>query len=60
MSRGLPSMTALLGLSALAVYQNRDKLADLLKGATGNTAQPGAGNQQGRLIKSRAHLWVKR
>jgi uncharacterized protein YidB (DUF937 family) len=48
MSRGMPSMTALLGLLALAGYQNRDKLAELLKGATGN-AQPGAGGQQGPL-----------
>jgi uncharacterized protein YidB (DUF937 family) len=48
MSRGMPSMTALLGLLALAGYQNRDKLADLLKGV-GNSAQPGAGNQQGPL-----------
>lgn len=47
MSRGMPSMTALLGLLALAGYQNRDKLAELLKRA-GNT-QPGAGNQQGPL-----------
>ena len=38
MSRGLPSMTALLGLLALAGYQNRDKLGELLKGATGSTA----------------------
>ena len=42
-------MTALLGLLALAGYQNRDKLAELLKGATGNNAQPGAANQQGPL-----------
>ena len=49
MPRGMPSMTALLGLLALAGYQNRDKLADLLKGATGNIAQPGADNQQGPL-----------
>ena len=48
MSRGMPSMTALLGLLALAGYQNRDKLGELLKGATGNTAH-GAGNQQGPL-----------
>jgi uncharacterized protein YidB (DUF937 family) len=41
-------MTALLGLLALAGYQNRDKLADLLKGA-GNSTQPGAANQQGPL-----------
>jgi uncharacterized protein YidB (DUF937 family) len=47
MSRGMPSMTALLGLLALAGYQNRDKLADLLKGASGNNAQPSGGNQQG-------------
>ena len=33
MSRGFPSMTALLGLLAIAGYQNRDKLGELLKGA---------------------------
>lgn len=49
MSRGMPSMTALLGLLALAGYQNRDKIAEMLKGASGNTAQPGASNQQGSL-----------
>lgn len=49
MSRGMPSMTALLGLLALAGYQNRDKLGELLKGATGSGAQPGVGNQQGPL-----------
>lgn len=32
MSKGYPSMTALLGLLAVAGYQNRDKLAELLKG----------------------------
>ncbi|MBR1191026.1 YidB family protein [Bradyrhizobium sp. AUGA SZCCT0160] len=48
MSRGMPSMTALLGLLALAGYQNRDKIAEMLKGATGN-AQPGVGGQQGPL-----------
>src|SRR4051794_16003674 len=45
MSRGMPSLTALLGMLALAGYQNRDKLADLLKGASGNSA----GNRQGPL-----------
>jgi uncharacterized protein YidB (DUF937 family) len=49
MSRGMPSMTALLGLLALAGYQNRDKLAELLKGAGNSTTQPGATNQQGPL-----------
>jgi len=48
MSRGFPSMTALLGLLAIAGYQNRDKLGELLKGATGN-ATAGAGGQQGPL-----------
>lgn len=42
MSDGYPSMTALLGLLALAGYQNRDKLAELLGGA-GQTAPAGPG-----------------
>jgi uncharacterized protein YidB (DUF937 family) len=47
MSRGLPSMTALLGLLAVAGYQNRDKIAEWLgtggqAPATGQTPQPGA------------------
>jgi hypothetical protein len=46
MSRGMPSMTALLGLLALAGYQNRDKLAELLKGAGRSNPQPGSSTQQ--------------
>lgn len=49
MSRGMPSMTALLGLLALAGYQNRDKIAEMLRGAAGNPSQPGASNQQSPL-----------
>ena len=45
MSRGMPSLTALLGLLAIAGYQNRDKLAEMLKG-TGGGSQPGSGGQQ--------------
>jgi uncharacterized protein YidB (DUF937 family) len=45
----MPSMTALLGLLALAGYQNRDKLADLLKGASNSNAQPNTSNQQNPL-----------
>jgi uncharacterized protein YidB (DUF937 family) len=45
MSRGMPSMTALLGLLAIAGYQNRDKLAEMLGGAGAKTA-PGASTQQ--------------
>jgi uncharacterized protein YidB (DUF937 family) len=49
MSRGMPSMTALLGLLALAGYQNKDKLAELLKDAGHSNSLPGASNQQGPL-----------
>lgn len=45
-NRGLPSMTALLGLLAIAGYQNRDKIAEMLgglgKGAGGKPEAPGA------------------
>lgn len=46
-------MTALLGLLAIAGYQNRDKLAELLggkQGASGNApGQPGLGGLLGQL-----------
>lgn len=35
MNRGFPSMTALLGLLAIAGYQNRDKIAEMLAGLGG-------------------------
>ena len=35
MSRGFPSMTALLGLLAVAGYQNRDKLAEMFGSTKG-------------------------
>ncbi|GJE02564.1 YidB family protein [Methylobacterium isbiliense] len=55
MSDGYPSMTALLGLLALAGYQNRDKLAELLGGGpqaappqpAGSAAQGGFGGPGG-------------
>src|SRR3954469_25133273 len=43
MSRGSPSMTALLGLLAIAGYQNRDKLAEMPGGLALN--QPAARGQ---------------
>lgn len=50
MSRGFPSMTALLGLIAIAGYQNRDKLAEMLKSVTGGSGATGVGNApQGQL-----------
>ena len=45
MSRGFPSMTALLGLLAIAGYQNRDKIAEMLRGTGQN--KPGAEGQGG-------------
>lgn len=41
MSRGYPSMTALLGLLAVAGYQNRDKIAEFLGGTSNESAAPG-------------------
>src|SRR4051812_45983872 len=46
MSRGFPSMTALLGLLAIAGYQNRDKLAEMLGR---KQAAPGSPPSQGGL-----------
>lgn len=45
MSRGMPSMTALLGLLAIAGYQNRDKLAELLKGPGAGSLKPSDAQQ---------------
>ena len=43
-------MAALLGLLAIAGYQNRDKLAEVLRGATANNpGAPGQSPQQGNL-----------
>ncbi len=47
MSRGFPSMTALLGLLAVAGYQNRDKLAEML-GGSGSNAQRVPSQGQGQ------------
>jgi len=47
MSRGFPSMTALLGLLAVAGYQNRDKIAELLRGFSSKQGAPGQLHQQG-------------
>ena len=46
MSRGFPSMTALLGLLAVAGYQNRDKIAEMLSGI-GQGTPGGAGPSGG-------------
>ena len=48
MSRGMPSMIALLGLLAVAGYQNRGKIAEVLGGLKQEPGGgPGQNNQQG-------------
>ena len=51
MNRGMPSMTALLGLLAVAGYQNRDKIKEMLGGlkqdSVGGANQ---NNQQGGVL----------
>jgi uncharacterized protein YidB (DUF937 family) len=50
MNRGFPSMTALLGLLAVAGFQNRDKIAEKLKGSRSDpSAAPQSGGAQGGL-----------
>src|SRR5215203_5392889 len=53
MSRGFPSLTALLGVLAIAGYQNRDKLAEMLSGKQGASGsapgQSGLGGLLGQL-----------
>lgn len=48
MSDGFPSMTALLGLLAVAGFQNRDKIAEMLGGGS-HAAAPGAHPSPGGL-----------
>ena len=56
MSRGFPSMTALLGLLAIAGYQNRDKIAEMLgglgKSKSGVAGESGLGGLLGQLKSS--------
>ena len=52
MSRGLPSMTALLGLLAIAGYQNRDKITEMLRNAGGDPSKPGAGDPLSGMLGS--------
>jgi uncharacterized protein YidB (DUF937 family) len=45
MSRGMPSMTALLGMLALAGYQNRDKLIEMFNSVAGSAPGADSGGQ---------------
>ena len=51
MSRGMPSMVALLGLLAVAGYQNRDKIAEMLGGLK---QEPGGGSG----LNSQQAVWA--
>ncbi len=47
MANSMPSLTALLGLVAVAGFQNRDKIGAFVKGLTGaDTSIPAAANAQ--------------
>jgi uncharacterized protein YidB (DUF937 family) len=52
MSRGFPSMTALLGLLAIAGYQNRDKIAEMLGSASRGPGGPAGQGGLGGLLSS--------
>ena len=51
MSRGFPSMTALLGLLAIAGYQNRDKIAEMLRGSGQNEPRTDGQSDAGGLLE---------
>ena len=56
-NRGFPSMTALLGLLAIAGYQNRDKIAEMLKGlGKSPSVTPGQGGEGGQGAGQQAGL----
>ena len=46
-SRGFPSMTVLLGLLAVAGYQNRDRITGMLRGNQGSAQGSGSGEPSG-------------
>ena len=51
MSRGMPSMVALLGLLAVAGYQNRSKITEMLGGKQGpGSGQPGQEARGGGML----------
>src|ERR671910_2462952 len=47
-SRGMPSMVALLGLLAVAGYQNREKISEMLRGQGQSGSRPGAPGASGQ------------
>ena len=59
MSRGMPSMMALLGLLAVAGYQNRDKLTEIVRGAgQSGPGQSGSAGGLGSILGSLGGLFA--
>jgi uncharacterized protein YidB (DUF937 family) len=56
MSRGMPSMVALLGLLAVAGYQNRDKISEMLGGLRGAPAGAPGTNPAGGMAGQSGQL----
>lgn len=52
MARGFPSMTALLGLLAVAGFQNRDRIVEMLRGSGTPGGDTGAGSGAGGMAGS--------
>jgi uncharacterized protein YidB (DUF937 family) len=52
MARGFPSMTALLGLLAVAGFQNRDRILEMLRGNTTPGGDTGSGSGTGVMAGS--------
>jgi uncharacterized protein YidB (DUF937 family) len=52
MSKGMPSLVALLGLLAVAGYQNRDKIGQVLGGLKTGAGQNGQSDGLGGLLSS--------
>src|SRR5215510_9528455 len=59
MSRGFPSMTALLGLLSVAGYQHRDKIAEVL-GGIGQGSPGGTGQKRHQRLPPPAEREVRR
>lgn len=56
MARNSPSLVALLGLLAVAGYQNREKLGAVLNAHSDNTNDPASQPSQGRLFSGLSEL----
>ena len=60
MNRGFPSMTALLGLLAVAGYQNRDKIAEMLGGIGKGRGGRRTKRQRAGGRRARRQWWLPR